>query len=597
MGGGGRRGSLDAVSDVTGKAYDSRVLGRASRYLTRVKPWLALGLGGSLVRTAAQAVTPFLIGVTIDNFIRTKNLSGLGLMALVLLGVQLAMWGSQYVQTISLSFAGQSVLLRMRTDLFSHLHSLSMSFFDHNKVGRLMSRVQNDINQLQEVLTQGIANLVTNVVLLFAIIGFMVTMNPRLALIVLSVIPALGIVMAIWQKNARKFFTNSRRAIAEVSDQIQQGVSGIRVTQSLSQEEANIARFDGVNRANLDANINAARLMALMAPTVQIMTGVAYALIIIFGGQQVLAGTMDAGFLVAFLLYIQRFFDPVIELTMMYTQLQQAMASGARVFELFDVKPAIKDKPGAVDMPAIKGEIKFDGVSFAYEPGVDVLRDITFAVNPGETVAVVGRTGAGKSSLISLCTRFYDVTKGEITIDGLNLTSVTQESLRFKIGIVPQDAFLFAGTIEDNIRYGRLDAGREDIIQAARAAGVHEFITRLPHGYDTPVGERGGNLSAGQRQLICLARAILADPPILILDEATSNVDTNTERIMQESLRRLTHGRTCLVIAHRLSTVTNADRIIVLEHGKIAEMGTHQELLDKKGVYYNLFETLRAVEQ
>ncbi len=279
---------------------------------------------------------------------------------------------------------------------------------------------------------------------------------------------------------------------------------------------------------------------------------------------------------------------------MLYTDLQRAMASGVRIFELLDVEPEIKDSPQAIEMPPIKGEIKFQQVSFAYEPGAEVLHDIDFTVNPGETVAIAGRTGAGKSSLASLIARFYEVNKGEVLVDGYNVASVTQQSLRRQIGIVPQDPFLFSGTIEDNIRYGRLEASHEEVIEAAKAAGAHDFITRLEHGYDTQVGERGGNLSAGQRQLVCLARAILANPPILILDEATSSVDTNTERIMQASLRRLAQGRTCVIIAHRLSTVTNADRIIVLEHGRIVETGSHQELMAKQGLYYQMFETLSA---
>jgi ABC-type multidrug transport system fused ATPase/permease subunit len=331
-----------------------------------------------------------------------------------------------------------------------------------------------------------------------------------------------------------------------------------------------------------------------MTPTVQILTGIAFGLVIIFGGGQVLAGEMGPGVLIAFLLYIQRFFNPVLELTMLYTELQRAMASGARIFELLDVEPEIKDSPQAIEIPRVKGELKFHHVSFAYQTGVEVLHDIDLIVNPGETVAVVGQTGAGKSSLASLATRFYEVTKGAVTVDDYDVRSVTQQSLRHQIGIVPQDPFLFSGSIEDNIRYGYAEASPQEVIKASKAASAHDFITHLEHGYDTPVGERGGNLSAGQRQLICLARAILTNPPILILDEATSNVDTNTERLMQKSLRHLVRGRTCLIIAHRLSTVTNADRIIVLEQGKIAETGSHQELLAKRGLYYKMFEALNA---
>ena len=596
---GGRLSSaLDAdEDDVLGKVYDSKVIARLPKYLAPVKGWLALGASGMIIRTLGQLAPPYLIAIAIDNFIQTGNFGGLGIIALALIGIALLMWGGEYMSTIYLAYAGQSVLYRMRTEMFDHLHRLSLGFFDHNKVGKLMSRVQNDVNQLQEVLTQGVLNILTSVLTLVGIIIVMITMNPRLALLTFTVVPVLGIIVFIWQKYARRAFIRVRQAIAVVNDQLQEGISGVRVIQSLSREDVNIEQFDDVNRAHLDANISAARLQAFMMPTVQILTAVAYALVIIFGGYQVMAGTMGVGFLVTFIIYIQRFFEPVIQLTMLYTQLQRAMASGARVFELLDVEPEIKDSPDAIELPPIKGEVKFNKLSFAYEPGVEVLHDIDLTVNPGETVAIVGRTGAGKSSLMNLLSRFYEANKGEIIIDGYSVDSVTQESLRRQIGIVPQDAFLFSGTIEDNIRYGNLEASHEEVIEAAKAAGVHDAITRMEKSYDTPVGERGGSLSAGQRQLVCLARAILANPPIMILDEATSNVDTNTERIMQKALRRVAKGRTCIIIAHRLSTITSADRIVALEQGKIVEMGTHQELLAKQGLYYQMFQTLSSAPE
>jgi len=480
--------------------------------------------------------------------------------------------------------------------MFDHLHKLSLSFFDHNKVGKLMSRVQNDVQQLQQLLTSGILNIMTSTLTLVGIAIVMIIMDTRLALLTLTVVPALGIAIFIWQKYARRAFIKVRRAIAVVNAQLQEGISGVRVIQNLSREEVNLEQFNAVNKANLSANIEATKLAAVMMPIVEILTAIAYTLIIVFGGYQVLAGQMGVGVLLGFLLYVQRFFAPVIELTMQYTELQRAMASGVRIFELLDIEPEIKDSPQAIEMPPIKGEIKFCDVSFGYQPGVEVLHAIDLIVSPGETVAMVGRTGAGKSSLVNLIDRFYEVDNGEVTVGGYNVHSVTQNSLRRQIGIVPQDPFLFSGSIEDNIRYGNIEASREEVIKAAKAAGAHDFITYLEGGYDTPVGERGGNLSAGQRQFICLTRAILANPPILILDEATSNVDTNAERLMQKSLRRLLQGRTCLIIAHRLSTVTNADRIIVLEQGRIAEIGSHRELLAKQGLYYNMFQALSVPE-
>jgi len=588
--------ALDAgdEDDILGKVYDARVIRRMPKYLAWFKSSIALATTGTLIRTVANLAMPYLVVVATDNFIKTGNVVGLTIIALAYLGVALLMWGGQYLETLYLSRAGQGILFRMRTEMFDHLHKLSMSFFDHNKVGKVMSRVQNDVDQLQALLTSDIINITADVLTLIAIAVIMITMNARLALLTLIVVPVLIIVMVIWQKYARRAFIRVRQAIAVVNDNLQESISGVRVTQSVSREEVNLGQFDTVNKEHLDANVEAVKLQALMMPIVQILTDGGFVLVLIFGGYQVLAGTMGVGVLLAFLLYVQRFFAPVLELTMLYTDLQRAMASGIRIFELLDVEPEIKDSPQAIEMPPIKGQIKFQHVGFAYESGAEILHDIDLIVNPGETVAIAGRTGAGKSSLASLLARFYEVNKGEVLVDGYNVASVTQQSLRRQIGIVPQDPFLFSGTIEDNIRYGRLEASHEEVIEAAEAAGAHGFITRLERGYDTQVGERGGNLSAGQRQLVCLARAILANPPILILDEATSNVDTNTERIMQESLRRLAQGRTCLIIAHRLSTITNADRIIALEQGKISEVGTHQELLAKQGLYYQMLAALNA---
>ncbi|MFC2007665.1 ABC transporter ATP-binding protein [Chloroflexota bacterium] len=590
----GRYGRHIDDEEGQGRVYDSKIVKRLPKYLVPVKGWLAVGAFGMVLRSLASLAAPYLIAVGTDNYIQTGNLDGLNILVLLFVGAALLVWAGQYLEVRFVAYAGQAVLLRLRTEMFDHLQKLSMSFFDRSQVGMLMSRVQNDVQQLQQLVTAGILNLLTNVLTLIGIAVVMLTMNTRLALLTLTVVPVLGLVIFIWQKYARRAFFRVRRAIAVVNAQLQESISGVRVVQSLSREDVNIEQFDNINRANLDANIQATRLTAMMMPLAEILNAVATSMVIVFGGYMVLAGEMGVGVLLGFVLYIQRFFHPVIELTMEYTELQRAMASGTRIFELLDIEPEITDSPDAVELPPAKGEIRFNQVSFSYKPGLEVLHGIDFSVNPGETVSIVGQTGAGKSSIANLITRFYDIEKGDVTVDGYGVRSVTRSSLRNQIGIVPQDPFLFSGSIEDNIRYGYSAASHEEVVRVAKAVGAHNFIMRLESGYDTPVGERGGNLSAGQRQFICLARAILTDPPILILDEATSNVDTNTERLMQKSLSRLSEKRTCLIIAHRLSTITGADRIIVLDKGSIVETGSHRELIAKKGLYSQMFQALSS---
>lgn len=591
--GGGQLPSTFDADKVMGNVYDSQVIRRLVRYLRPVRSDLTPGALGMIIRSVSTVALPVLVGMATDALIGNGGPATLNIVVLFVVGVVALGWGGRYLEELFLGYVGQKILYRVRTEMFDHLQRLSLRFFDQNKVGRIMSRVQSDVHQIQELLASGMLNVVFSVVTLVAIACIMLIMNTRLALLTLTVVPALAIVAFIWQKYARQAFIKVRRAIATVNAQLQEGIAGVRVTQSLTREELNSEQFEHVNREHYSANIRAARLQAAMWPMVEILTALGTALVIYFGGRQVLAGEMTAGVLVAFMLYVRRFFEPVLELTMEYVEIQRAMASGARIFELLDVEPEIRDASRAVDLPPAK-EIRFKGVSFGYTPGAEVLHNINLTVHPGETVAIVGRTGAGKSSLANLITRFYEVGKGEVTVDGYNVNSVTQQSLRQQIGVVTQDPFLFSGTIEDNIRYGHLEASREEVIEAAKTARAHDFISRLQRGYETQVGERGENLSAGQRQLVCLARGMLANPPILVLDEATSNVDTNAERLMQKSLRRLMKGRTCIIIAHRLSTVTNADRIVVLEQGRIIETGTHKELLAKKGLYYDMFGALSA---
>jgi ATP-binding cassette subfamily B protein len=587
------RGAIDSgeIDDILGKVYDFGIIKRVLGYVAGVKWHLVIGAVGIIMRTAGNLVIPLLVAMA-TNRIVDNNIDGLTIAVLLYLGVLGVMWFAQYLETLHLSYTAQGILFKMRTGMFSHLHELSLSFYDHNKIGKLMSRVQNDVDQLQMLVSQNVVMVGVNSITLIGIIVIMLTLNWQLALLSLSTLPVLVIIVIIWQKYARKAFILARKAIAMVNDNLQESISGVRVTQNLSREEENVKQFDAVNKANLDANKKSALLQALINPLTQILTDGSYVIVLIFGGFQVLEGEMPVGFLLAFLLYIQRIGQPIQQLATMYTEIQRAMASGARIFELIDVQPEIEDSVGAKKIAEAKGEIEFKDVSFSYIPGSEIIHSLNLKVNSGEMVAIAGRTGAGKSSIASLISRFYEVTGGEITLDGNNISLITQDSLRKQIGFVPQDPFLFSGTIEDNIKDGKLDASHDEVINAAMIAGAHDIISRMENGYATVVGERGGNLSPGQRQLVCLARAILADPAILILDEATANIDTNTERIIQKSLDKVARGRTCIIIAHRLSTITNVDRIIVLEHGTIVETGNHRELMAKKGLYYDMFETL-----
>ncbi len=589
------RGAIDSGNpdDILGKFYDYGIIKRVVGFLMEAKTHLLIGALGVALRTAANLVTPLVVAWATNRIVE-GNVNGLTVAALVYIAILFVIWGAQYLETLHFSYTAQTVLLRMRTGMFRHLHELSLGFFDHNKIGKIMSRVQNDVDQLQNLVSQDIIMIAVNLVTLIGIAVIMFVLNWKLALLSFVTLPVLIVAMIIWQKSARRAFVLARQAIAAVNDNLQESISGVRVTQNLSREKENVRQFDAINKANLEANKRAALLQSVIMPVTQMLTDGSYVIVLIFGGFQVLEGTMPVGFLLAFLLYIQRIGQPIQQLATMYTEIQRAMASGARIFELIDVQPDIIDSPSAIELTEGKGEIAFRNVHFSYQSGSEILPGLSFTVKPGETVAIAGRTGAGKSSIASLITRFYEPESGEILLDGHDVSRITRQSLRRNIRLVPQDPFLFSGTIEDNIRDGKLEATLDEVTAAAKAAGAHEIIMRMTAGYETQAGERGGNLSPGQRQLICLARAVLANPPVLILDEATSNIDTDTERIIQRSLGVVTKGRTTIIIAHRLSTVVNADRIIVLEHGRIIEEGSHPELMKKQGAYYRMYTTSAA---
>jgi len=594
---GGLKRAGDLVDDIEfGKAYDQAVITRLFKYLKDFKLRFILAILGMLGFTLTTLAMPFLIGYAIDTPIAHGNLSGwdianpsLMLVFIAFIFNGLLNWGSQWLQLLSMAYVGRGVLFQLRTQMFNHLQKLSMSFYDRHEVGRVMSRVQNDVGALQEVLASGVIVIAADMLSLAGIVLMLFYMNTRLALITLTMIPVMVIVLVIWQKYARVAFMRVRMAISVVNAGLQENISGARVIQSLSRETENYGRFDSVNEANLGANLSAARLSAGILPMIELLMGGATALVIIYGGAQAIAGELMLGQFVAFILYVQRFFEPVRSLTMQYTQLQRAMAGGQRIFEVLDTQPEITDVTDAIDLPTIKGDIEFDNVGFEYVPDLEVLHDINLHIRPGETVALVGATGAGKSSMINLVGRLYDITRGHLRIDGHDIKMVTQRSLRQQIGVVLQEPFIFSNTVRENIMYGREGATEEEMIEAAKAVGVHDFVQRLEHGYDTELQERGSNISVGQRQLISFARAVLADPRILMLDEATANVDTQTEILIQQALQSLLKGRTSLVIAHRLSTIHDADRVVVLDDGKIAEIGNHEQLMQKRGIYYRLY--------
>ena len=579
-------GGLD--DDDRGQIYNHEVIKRLFPYFKSRMGLFTLAMAMMLVYTSTLVLIPWLIGHTIDNYVLDGDLSGLNRIGLVLIGVITANLVGNYLYMRLLGKISQEVLYKLRTDMFNHLQKLSVPFFDRNEVGRIMSRVMSDVGQLQEFLPMVTITL-GDMLSLVGIIVVMFLMNWQLAIITIVVLPLLALIMGVWQRYARVAFIRIRYAISVVNTRLQQNISGVRVVQSMNREDLNLRQFDRVNMDHLDANLRAIRLSAILMPTVDLITAIALGLVIVIGGTMVLNESLGAGALVAFALYVQRFYDPIRNLTMQYTQFQRAMTGGVRIFELMDVEPEVVDKADAKPLPVIKGEIRYEGVWLEYVAGIPVLKDVNLHIKPGMTAALVGQTGAGKTSMVSLLMRFYDVTSGSLTVDGYDLRDIQRSSLASQASTVLQEPFLFSVSVADNIKYRHTEATMEQVIKAATAVGAHDFIMKLENGYDTILYERGGNLSVGQRQLISFARAILADPRILILDEATANIDTFTEVLIQQALKEMLKNRTAVVIAHRLSTIQNADMIVVMELGRIVDIGTHDELLERSPIYSKLY--------
>ena len=584
-----RRGHPD--EEMFGSVYDQKVVTRLLPYIWPFKRLAFIAAVAMLVYTVTQVAIPWLVGTTIDRYIEVGDFGGLTWMFGVFIAIAVVNWVMNYTQQFSMEKVGQGILFNLRRDVFHHVQKQSVSFYDKTEVGRMMSRVQGDVGQLQEFAALVVMTLGEMLGLIGIVIALLI-MDLQLGLVTLIVLPLLIVTMMVWQPLARKAFVEVRRTISIVNGELNQNITGVRVVQSMNRQQRNLEGFTKLNVDHRSANLRASKLGAGLIPAVDVLTSIAVGLALYFGARMIGGGNLEVGVLVAFIMYIQRFFDPIRNLTMMYTQLQRSMASGSRIFDLLDWEPDLVDEPNAAVLSEVAGAVEFKDVSFSYVDGEDVLKDVNLQINPGEVVAIVGPTGAGKTTLVSLMSRFYDVDsgRGTVLVDGQDVRKVVRSSLAKQMSMVLQEPYLFSGTVRENIKYNHTEATDDQMIEAARAVGAHDFIMALEGGYDTFLAERGINLSQGQRQLLSFARAIVADPKILILDEATANIDSYTELLIQRALAELLKGRTAVVIAHRLSTIRGADKIIVLNFGEVMEIGNHRELMSQDGLYAHLYQ-------
>jgi ATP-binding cassette subfamily B protein len=576
--------------EATGRVYDRQLIKRLLKYLAPYKYYILSSLALLFLASLLGLAGPYLTKIAIDEYIPAKDIGGLNRVVLLFLGVLLLEFGVRYCQIQLMQYTGQRVMQDLRMELLAHVQRMSLKFFDKQPVGGVMTRLIGDVEVLNEMVTSGVVSILGDLFMLLGIMGILLWMNLKLALVVFLVLPLIFYASQLFRKKVRASFRQIRSRMAKINAFLQENISGMSIVQVFCREQRNMEQFKKINGDYLEAYLKTILYYALFFPALEIMSALALALIVWYGGGQVLQGVLTFGVLVAFIEYTQRFFRPINDLSEKYNILQSAMAASERIFKLLDTKSDIHPPAKPRPVEQLTQGIDFQNVWFAYNGNDYILKDLSFRVDKGQSVALVGLTGAGKTSIISLLTRFYELSQGRIAIDGQDLRQLDLQQWRSKVSLVQQEPFLFSGNILSNIRLGREDISLEQVEQAARKANAHQFISQLPHGYYEPIQERGANLSAGQRQLIAFARALVFDPQLLILDEATSSVDSQTEALIQGALEKLMQERTSIVIAHRLSTVQRANNIIVLEHGRIVEQGNHQELLARQGVYYYLHQ-------